>query len=723
MPIIGDIELPIHPDPDKQWSAEVARQKLRKWASRDGTGLPTSIDYEKYSKAFLWRDDEEGDGISAYKLPYAEPANEKPDAPLEIIAHGVKAIAAGHGVGGMAGDTKEIEQRICKLYAAVKRRHPDFPVCPFPRGKRKPLTSAAGNQTHSGVTVMAMVSAADAERMAWPNGEPPESLHITLAHAPDASVYDETVKQGLLAALGETWNGKPIVSDAFATAQFNPENGMESERPRADVLLTQSGELAELRDWVVAATESSGVELSQDFPVWIPHVTTSYGEPDPAAKATLGEFMIDRLVVSWAGEMIEVGTMNAMSEPVTAAVHGSTDLPVADRDHGWNGDAASARMFKRAEKPDGSYDTEMLWDGFLWQDGDPQMQGSWKLPIADVIDGTLTLIPAAVAATAGGHGVNAVKGVSDEDRSSLQTKVCSLYSQIRNKFEDWPECPFSDDSDSDERVENETKAEREAYEMDDAMTASAGSGQVFDYSDFDEPQFTGVTPFTYYPETGIVEGHVAAAGSCHLDYKGQCQEPPPSPSNYSRFHVHGARMTDGKVLPVGVITLGPGHESRGNLVASRDHYANVSTIAAKVRAGSDQFGTWVRGKVLDTVENPDDLLLSPLSGHWEPDPEQGHQLEMIAAHVVVTPGYYVPRQLVAAGGDDTASYVVASTGLTPEKATTVGVNVSLANLDAVKEAVVAALDEREARNAREARYAPVKDRARKERVEQLMGRI
>lgn len=201
---------------------------------------------------------------------------------------------------------------------------------------------------------------------------------------------------------------------------------------------------------------------------------------------------------------------------------------------------------------------------------------------------------------------------------------------------------------------------------DDGMTAAVG-GQVFAASDFVPPKFDGPTPLTLTPD-GRVYGHLRPAGACHLDFKNKCVNPQGSPSGYKRFHVHGARLEDGSVMPVGAITLGPGHVSRGNLVASRQHYADVSTMAAKVRAGDDKYGTWIAGRVLDSVsDHADDLLLSPLSGHWEPDPDQGGALEMIAAHVVVTPGFYPgdrPVPLVAAHETegDSDVFVVTSLG-------------------------------------------------------------
>jgi hypothetical protein len=121
-------------------------------------------------------------------------------------------------------------------------------------------------------------------------------------------------------------------------------------------------------------------------------------------------------------------------------------------------------------------------------------------------------------------------------------------------------------------------------------------------------------------------------------------------------------MDDGSILAVGAITFGEGHATAGGLRASQRQYANVATMAAKVRAGEDEYGVWVAGEVLDSFrDRAFDLLLSPLSGHWEPD-HGVRQLEMIAAHVVVVPGYAVPHALVASFGDDGAVDAVQMSG-------------------------------------------------------------
>ena len=75
------------------------------------------------------------------------------------------------------------------------------------------------------------------------------------------------------------------------------------------------------------------------------------------------------------------------------------DLPLADRDREWDGDAADKRVRKWADaedEPDARY-----WDAHVWYDADAKDRfGAYKLLIADVIGGRLHAVPRGVMAAA-----------------------------------------------------------------------------------------------------------------------------------------------------------------------------------------------------------------------------------------------------------------------------------------------------------------------------------
>ena len=83
------------------------------------------------------------------------------------------------------------------------------------------------------------------------------------------------------------------------------------------------------------------------------------------------------------------------------------DLPLADRDHSWDGGAAEKRLRRwtgAEDKPNSKYR-----DAHIWYDSASKDEfGAYKLPIADVIDGRLQVVPRAVMAAGavmqGGRG-------------------------------------------------------------------------------------------------------------------------------------------------------------------------------------------------------------------------------------------------------------------------------------------------------------------------------
>jgi hypothetical protein len=83
------------------------------------------------------------------------------------------------------------------------------------------------------------------------------------------------------------------------------------------------------------------------------------------------------------------------------------DLPLADRDRAWDGAAAEKRVRKWAgaeDEPNAKYR-----DAHVWYDSEkPENFGSYKLLIADVVDGRLRAVPRGVMAAGnvmvGGRG-------------------------------------------------------------------------------------------------------------------------------------------------------------------------------------------------------------------------------------------------------------------------------------------------------------------------------
>jgi HK97 family phage prohead protease len=106
------------------------------------------------------------------------------------------------------------------------------------------------------------------------------------------------------------------------------------------------------------------------------------------------------------------------------------DLPLAARDLAWSADAALSRVkpfLDSADEP-----SEKYRKAFLWFDSDhPDEYGSYKLPIADVIDGKLTAVPRAIfAAAAALSGARGGVNIPDADRASVIANVDRYYAKM-----------------------------------------------------------------------------------------------------------------------------------------------------------------------------------------------------------------------------------------------------------------------------------------------------
>lgn len=205
------------------------------------------------------------------------------------------------------------------------------------------------------------------------------------------------------------------------------------------------------------------------------------------------------------------------------------------------------------------------------------------------------------------------------------------------------------------------------YEPADHSVTAAGAGvavelettppalPVYPAEHFADPKLTKRTPLTV-TDDGRVYGHIAPWDDCHIGIGDACTVAPRSATGYAYFHLGEITTTDGRI-PVGKLTLGGGHaDARLGYRAATEHYDNVATAIAAVRAGEDKYGIWVAGRILAgvTAEQIEQFLLHPPSGDWR---RIGGNLELVAACSVVTPGFPIVRasaagvqtSLVAAG--------------------------------------------------------------------------
>lgn len=106
------------------------------------------------------------------------------------------------------------------------------------------------------------------------------------------------------------------------------------------------------------------------------------------------------------------------------------DLPVAPRECEWDAEAAAVRVKEHlasVEAPSENYRKEFLWH----DDGAKDDFESYKLPIADVIDGKLTVVPRAIfAAAAALNSKRNDSGIPEDDLAGVIAHVNRYYAKM-----------------------------------------------------------------------------------------------------------------------------------------------------------------------------------------------------------------------------------------------------------------------------------------------------
>lgn len=173
---------------------------------------------------------------------------------------------------------------------------------------------------------------------------------------------------------------------------------------------------------------------------------------------------------------------------------------------------------------------------------------------------------------------------------------------------------------------------------------------------FEVPEAPGPMPLTIL-DSGQVFGHLAVWGECHVGISGECVEPPPSATNYARFHVGEVPCEAGERVAVGRLTFGTGHAA-SNLDAfgTRAHYDDTGTVGADIVATDGEYGIWVCGAARSTLTTAQvrEIMSSPPSGDWR---RFGRSLELVGALCVNVPGYNTPRYALSASGQEQQAWV------------------------------------------------------------------
>ena len=131
---------------DGAWDADKAVARVRKWASKDGSGEKETIDWRRYAKAFAYVDGENPENFGAYKLPHHDVRDGR------LVVHRRGVIAAAQALMGARGGVRIPEaDRPAVLRHIAGHYHQWGEKAPWEREERmKVLLKALGLKEDAG---------------------------------------------------------------------------------------------------------------------------------------------------------------------------------------------------------------------------------------------------------------------------------------------------------------------------------------------------------------------------------------------------------------------------------------------------------------------------------------------------------------------------------------------------------------------------------------------
>jgi hypothetical protein len=138
-------------------------------------------------------------------------------------------------------------------------------------------------------------------------------------------------------------------------------------------------------------------------------------------------------------------------------------------------------------------------------------------------------------------------------------------------------------------------------------------------SAFAPEPLNGPTAITWDWERGLVYGHVATWRTCHVGYDDVCVTPPrDADESYSWFNRYAVETQDAGTIWAGRITVGGQHAGLSLSASGAMGVHDSKTVAAYVRAYSDEHGIVIAGAIEPGLTDGDRAILErrKVSGDW-----------------------------------------------------------------------------------------------------------
>lgn len=192
----------------------------------------------------------------------------------------------------------------------------------------------------------------------------------------------------------------------------------------------------------------------------------------------------------------------------------------------------------------------------------------------------------------------------------------------------------------------------------------------------------GPTPMTWDWDRGTVFGHVATWRTCHVGYKDACVTPPQEDGDaaYSWFNRYPVETADGETIWSGRITVGGRHAGLALSASAAMATHDSKTVAAYVRASSDDHGILLTGVIEPGLSEGDRAILDrrKVSGDWR---EVSGSLALVEVLALAPgprsqsePGFPVDARTFVTNGRQTA--LTANLGPDPDAPTAPAIDVA-----------------------------------------------
>lgn len=311
---------------------------------------------------------------------------------------------------------------------------------------------------------------------------------------------------------------------------------------------------------------------------------------------------------------------HVMMDDMVASVTGSVDLPVADRDATWDGDAAADRVFEWANG-----DVDQIGRAFAYRDdeADPQTKAAYKLGYADVVNGTLTIIPAGVSAALGAmSGARGGVNLPDEERATVQHHLEAVRAHV---------------------VEETGEDDMEGMQASawTAMRDLPSMPAVW----FREPTIEELPPggpgVNY--SNGRIFGWVAQAGEPHAGYARKVTIDSLGRIDTSHFLRQRFTLDDGSVVKAGAYTMNVGHHRDGaECETSSCQFDDTRTVAGIVTVGMNERGMWFSGAAAPWLSEWDRKIFAATQPSYHMKKGPGGNWQLRAVLGVPVPGHSSP---------------------------------------------------------------------------------